>query len=223
MKPKQELTVDEPGYKCREDPAVTEARHKRRQANREKKLAKLRYRNELDLLGPRKVKDPWNPFSTKVARAKVLLASGLDKSKVARACNLDWQTVAKVARGEYDPMIPPGLIEQMQASESSKLTMAVAKCVDEILENPTKIAGASLQQLGTTAAILIDKRELLDGRPTARTEYLFKMGDEEIEGEMVKAYQELRQRLASKGHTIDVTGASEAEIVPDQAEAQPGT
>jgi len=197
---------------------VVAKRKKKASARKRNRTKRVNRRDSpLDIV-PRRTKDPWNPMSRKVAMAKVKLVSGLSQAKVARLVGLDPGTVSRIAKGHYDPMIPPGLIEQFQAAESSKLTMAVAMCVDEILENPAKVAAASLQQLGTTAAILIDKRELLDGRPTARTEYLFKMGDEEIDGEMLKAYHELRQRLAGKG-AIDVTDAVDGELVPAQAEA----
>lgn len=208
----------ETGYRCLKE--ASEIRRERRKAAKRKRRAKDRQRGKLELDKKRPVKDPWNPFSLRVARAKVLLESGLSAKKVALATNLHERTVAKVKRGDYDPNIPIALIEQCRATETTKIQLAKTHILDSILEDPRVIEDANLVQRTTAFGILTDKLELLEGRPTSRVDHLQSLSDSEIVEEMRRTYLELQQRLASVG-AIDITGATDGELVPAPALGAP--
>lgn len=162
-------------------------------------------------------KDPWNPFSHRVARAKVLLEQGFSLRKVSEETGLAQGTVQRVKRGEYDPGLPVALLDKMRASESGKLTLIRGRILDEILESDV-IENANLVQLATGFGILTDKQELLEGRPTARVDHLLTMPDDQLEQERDRTLRELLQRAQLRGMPLNVT---EAEISPPGDEALP--
>lgn len=154
---------------------------------------------------PKRRKVASNPFSLAVARAKVLLDRGETRAAVRRATWLDDKTIKKIQNGELLNDLPVAALEMAKATEDGKLTLGAALCLDEIIENPRKLREATLQQLGTTAAILLDKREVLAGRPTSRVEHLHNLSETQLKDAMRDTYLELGARLKAQG--IDVEDA----------------
>ena len=196
------------------NPAADEvARWKRADQKAEQRAKEKMARTGSALDIRRRTKDPWNPFSLNIARAKVMLEQGKSVRSIHLATGLDEGTVRKVRAGTYDAHIPAAFLEQCRASEPAKLTMVAAKIVDSILEDPSVIEGASLQQRMTAAAIAIDKRELLEGRPTSRIDHLTNLPDEALQREMVETFEALRKRLTARGYDQTEEQYEDAETV----------
>lgn len=205
-------------YGASPDPAEVTRYRKilaKREARKREKM--LRTGSKLDV--PKRRKVTANPFSFAVARAKVLLDRGESVAAIRRATWLDEGTIRKIREGKYVSDLPVAALELAKATEDSKLTIGAHLCLDEIIENPSKLRDATVQQLGTTMAILLDKRELLAGRPTSRAEHLHNLSEDQLDDAMLEASRELVARLKARG--VDV---SEAEYsVVDSGGTQQGT
>lgn len=145
-----------------------------------------------------------------MAKAKALLEAGASYRKVAAETGLSDWTITRLKRGVYDNKIPASYLEQARASLSSKLTLVASLALDEIVENPDKLRQASAKDLMTTAAIAIDKQELLEGRPTARVDHLVNLSEEELDAEIRQKAIELAKVARRRGHQIDITQYEDA-------------
>jgi len=196
-----------PAYRCLPDPKEVE-REARKRAQRADIEAKRRARLEERARRP----NPFNPFPIKLAVAQAALERGETAQKAADLADLSKATITKLRAGGYAGMIPLGLVDRLKAAESSKLTLAAGLILDEIVDNPEKLREATLVQLATALDKVIDKRELIDGRPTSRTDVLINASDREIEEKLVALHASLRQRLAERG-LIDAE-CTDAETTP---------
>jgi len=149
----------------------------------------------------------WNPFSLKITRAKILFERGESIRKVAAACEIAAATAAKVLAGVYDQRIPVGALAKMRATESAKLTTVVALVLDEMIENPDKIRNANMAQLASAMDAGIKNRELLDGRPTSRSDHLISMSDEQLGDALAKELEVLIALARKRGDQTDISTA----------------
>jgi len=106
-----------------------------------------------------------NVHETRKALAKVYLDQGLTYREIRRKTGLAPATISAIKKGES--RVLTSLAEALKKVEGEKLTLGIHAILDGTI-TPEKIEKASLQQGVTSAAILIDKRELLAGRATVR-------------------------------------------------------
>jgi len=107
-----------------------------------------------------------NPYAVqeiKKAHVRILLDQGKTYNEINQITGCAPATISAIKKGHGD--INYDMAEALKRSEVSRLTVGVAQILDGTLTDE-KIASASLQQGVTSAAILIDKRELLSGKPT---------------------------------------------------------
>ena len=106
-----------------------------------------------------------NVHEIRKALAKVYLDQGLTYREIRRKTGLAPATISATRKGES--RVLTSLAEALKKVEEEKLTLGIHAIMDGTI-TPEKIEKASLQQGVTSAAILIDKRELLAGRATVR-------------------------------------------------------
>lgn len=117
-------------------------------------------------------------LTEKKARAIVLLELGCQQKDVAEAVGLSLNTIKKCKQGKY--VVPVEMVDALRNQEDMKLTMVAHRMVDSLIDMDEKtLAKATLPQRMTAAAIAIDKRELLSGRPTHR--YEVQMSDPDLD------------------------------------------
>ena len=127
----------------------------------------------------------YQPYLARHAYAKILLDQGCTYREIQRLTGTSPPTIARIKRGE---LIPNRLMtDALQRAEESKLTGAIHAILDGSI-TAEKIEAASLQQGVTSAAILVDKRELLAGRATARVGQ--ELTDEAIEARLATLRQQ---------------------------------
>ena len=124
------------------------------------------------------------PYPLKYARAKVMLDNGASYSEVHASTGLAPATIAKVKRGEME--IDHCIAETLKKTEGVQLTHLIHGTLNSITGED--VQKASFLQKVTGAGILIDKRELLEGRPTQRTAFAGQK-DEALDAE-IQALQE---------------------------------
>ena len=124
------------------------------------------------------------PYPLKYARAKVMLDNGASYSEVHASTGLAPATIAKVKRGEME--IDHCIAETLKKTEGVQLTHLIHGTLNSITGED--VQKASFLQKVTGAGILIDKRELLEGRPTQRTAFADRK-DEALDAE-IQALQE---------------------------------
>lgn len=103
------------------------------------------------------------PYSLKYVQAKSMLDAGKTYNQVTVVTGLSSRTIAKISKGEIE--ISPSWIKPLKSVESVKLSSLIHSILDSI--TPDDIARAPMYQRVTSAAILIDKRRLIDGESTA--------------------------------------------------------
>jgi hypothetical protein len=96
-------------------------------------------------------------------QAKTLLDEGKTYAQVTAATGLSSKTIAAIVSGRIE--ISPSWITSVKKFESQKLTVLAHQFLDAI--TPEKISACSVPQLVTSAAIVIDKRRLIDGESTS--------------------------------------------------------
>ena|SRR3990167_8785525 len=126
------------------------------------------------------------PYPLKYAKAKVLLESGASYSQVRAATGLAPATIARVKRDELD--INQSIADVLKKTEGVQLTHLIHGTLDAITAEDIK--KASLLQKTTAVCQMIDKRELLEGRPTQRTAFVGKQ-DNELEAEITALQDKL--------------------------------
>lgn len=100
---------------------------------------------------------------TKKALVRVLLDRGESWDRIVKQSGCSRQTISAIKKGETE--VSQDLCAALKKTESDKLTLAIHSILDGTI-TPENIAAASLQQGVTSAAILIEKRGLIEGRPT---------------------------------------------------------
>ena len=92
-----------------------------------------------------------------------MLDAGKTYEQIHGATGLSSATIAKVSKGEIE--ISPSWLKPVKSVESAKLTGLIHTILDSITLDD--ISRAPVYQRVTSAAILIDKRRLIDGESTA--------------------------------------------------------
>ena len=103
--------------------------------------------------------------ATRKALASILIEQGATYREIREKTGLNPNSIARLKRGEMEYSKP--LADMLRKREVDKLTLGIHSILDGTI-TPEKIEKASLQQGVTSAAILIEKRELLSGRATVR-------------------------------------------------------
>ena len=102
------------------------------------------------------------PYHLKFIQAKAMLDGGKSYDEVRTVTGLSTTTIAKVSKGEIE--LSPSWLKPIKSIESQKLTILIHQILDAI--TPEKLQASSATQLTTSAAILLDKRRLIDGETT---------------------------------------------------------
>lgn len=106
-----------------------------------------------------------NPHAIRKAVASIMLEQGCTYDEIVEKTGVSKSTISWIKKGETE--INQDLVARLKKSELDKLTYGIHSILDGTLTQD-KIDKASLQQGVTSAAILIEKRELLSGRATVR-------------------------------------------------------
>lgn len=111
----------------------------------------------------------------KIARTKARLVSNAGYVKpTAEAEDLAQETVRRWEAGDIPKHIDPAKLEQMYAEEAKELSNKLSRLATSALDRAAEVMGdlKSAKDAAITAAIAIDKAQLLRGKPTERTEVL---------------------------------------------------
>jgi len=144
------------------------------------------------------------------AKAKVMLELGKTYDEIQSATGLCRESIHRVRTGEKQ--IEEGLQVAMRKMEANKFTLLLHEITDSI--DGRTIEKASLLQRVVSVGTLLDKRELLEGRPTQRTAFAGQK-DEALDAEI----QALQEKLGAweQGKVINaVTLPVEIESVDGQ-------
>ena len=150
-----------------------------------------------------------NPMTTKKALAIAMRENGHTWTQIQAATGMSRSTLTILFR---DPMaaVPLEMVNALRQVEDAKLTAVAHAALDQLLDDPTKMEKATAQQLVTTAAISIDKRELLAGRETARIETT--LSDDQIHDELRRLRTELDTLGGEAAISAEFTDVEEAEV-----------
>jgi hypothetical protein len=154
------------------------------------------------------------PYPLKYARAKVMLDRGASYSEVRAATGLAPSTIAKVKKGEKD--IDQTIADVLKKEEGAKLTHLIHGTLDAISAEDVK--KASLLQKVTSAAIMIEKRNLVEGKATQINGFA-SVNDDDINREI----EELESKLSQweEGKIVNTSTLSgESESVDSQQDAK---
>lgn len=108
------------------------------------------------------------PYSLRFARAKAMLDAGATYNDITAAVGLSSATIAKISKGEI--MVNDFVAETMRKVEVNKLTLFGHRILDSIDGEVIKKAPLAARMMAY--GISVDKRELLAGRPTQRSEFV---------------------------------------------------
>ena len=102
------------------------------------------------------------PYHMKYIQAKAMLDDGKTYEQIHAVTGLAKGTISKVVKGEIE--LAPSWMNAVKKAESQKLTVLIHQILDSITVED--IQKAPMYQRTTSAAILIDKRRLIDGETT---------------------------------------------------------
>ena len=142
----------------------------------------------------------------KATALATLQANGGNVSRTASLLNLPRKTLESWSKGlgmKAAP-IPEGLIEQKASELADNLDKVAALLVNE-MNNPEKIAKASLQDVGIALGIAIDKRNLLRHLPTSISERVEVNRRSQYESAVTRFIAECKKRGAE--FEVDRTGS----------------
>ncbi len=146
------------------------------------------------------------PYSIKFAQCKIMLEDGHSYEQIRAKTGLSLPTIASVKRGEKE--VDDRLIKTLRQGECDKLTVQTHRILDAISDED--IEQAKLGTKVTSAAILIDKRAIIEGKALPRSAHA---DYEDIY--IIDKMREINERLAKLGPIYD------AEIVPQTPATQP--
>ena len=111
-------------------------------------------------------------------------------AEVAKACKVQERTLSRWFNGEQNP--PP---DQMVSEKRADLKEMLRAEIDAaLLAMPGARADASYRDMGTVAAILIDKLQLLENKPTERIEHIESLTPEQRTNRIVELLESARAR-----------------------------
>lgn len=121
----------------------------------------------IHLRGGRAPRIESDALTIKKAKALAMLRADESYETIIAATGLSSGTVSKLKKGEH--FVSEAMIMALMGEEEKKLTLVQHRLVDSILEAPEEeLDKMPVSQRMIAAAIAIDKRELLAGRPTQR-------------------------------------------------------
>jgi hypothetical protein len=136
---------------------------------------------------------------------KALLETGKSERHTARLSGVSRETVRAVKEAKN---LDPQAVDRIKKGLSAKFYDVADRSLDHITDD--KLKGAQPSQLIMTAGIATDKARLIEGKATARTEYV-DASDKEIEDEIARLEGELTQWR--NGDVVNA-GLEEAQATP---------
>ncbi len=135
-------------------------------------------------------RDLFADMTLRRATALAMLESGETSETILEATGLTKTQLARVRNGTVE--VPRDVVERLKDAEGRKLTLVTHRLLDTILEaSEDELKKIPLNQRMIALGISIDKRELLEGRPTSRTETIRTAQDEVLEEELRQLQREL--------------------------------
>jgi len=129
------------------------------------------------------------PYPLRYMTAKALLESGHTYDEVCLITGLSRQLVADVATGRKQVNL--NVVEAMKKAEARGVTKLINRTMETIDNEWGRLTKkASFSQMTVGLGILVDKRELLEGRPTQRSEFVGK-SDEALDARMAELQAQL--------------------------------
>lgn len=119
--------------------------------------------------------------------------SGWTRDEAAEHLNCSRSTIDRLMQDKKG--LPEKLIRHIEAGEDAKMTLVIAKCLDEIIENPDKLEDASLRDIATTLGIINQNRQLIRGEPTSIQDVTVRSAST-IAAELKKRRERLNQAIA---------------------------
>lgn len=147
-----------------------------------------------------KKKKPWNttghnqktnaipdfPYSMRFAFAKALMDKGVTGEEIKSLTGLCNESLRRIKNGIIK--VNDTVVEKLRTKEVDKLTWTLHQVLDSVSEEDMEKAGLSQKMVAT--GILIDKRALLEGKPTVRVEFS-SQNDLELESKIKEKEAEL--------------------------------
>lgn len=137
---------------------------------------------------------------------KALLESGHSERSTAKLSGVSRETVRAVQRAKN---LDPQQVDRIKAGLAGKLYDTADRSIDSITDE--KLQRSTAVQAMTTAAIAIDKARLIEGKATARTEYV-DASDKEIADEIGRLEGELAKW--ERGEIVNAEGIEEEDTTP---------
>jgi len=143
-------------------------------------------------------------YDIRLARAKIMADQGKTYNQIVNATGLARHTISLIIKGVKKPL--DSALELVRNNEADKLTLMAHRILDGVSDEDIKKAG--LSQKVTSAAILFDKRQMLEGKPTAIVDM----------GSTVEAIQ--RELLELQAHKAKLQRVVDATVVDNVVEDQ---
>jgi hypothetical protein len=145
-----------------------------------------------------------------------MIRQGRTYDEIQAVTGLSRDTITRCKKGDY--YIPEAMVNAFKKAESEKFTMLAHRIIDSVnMMSMEELKKIPLNQRMIAAGIAVDKRNLIDGLPTQRVQFLD--GDQDIKA-LDDEIQRLEKLLDDK--TVDVTD-DETPIAFDDGDPGPGS
>jgi len=131
-----------------------------------------------------------------------MLEQGKTYTEINRETGLSRATIAAVSKHRTN--VDEALASSLKSQESSDLTLRISTVLNSGFED-AKLAAMSTRDACVSAGILIDKRELLEGKPTARVDVsALDQDTAKLEAQLAALNSQLAALTGPQPLTIDV-------------------
>lgn len=137
---------------------------------------------------------------------RALLETGKSERSTAKLSGVSRETVRAVKEARN---LDPQAVDRIKRGLAGKFYDVTDRSLDHITNE--KLKSSSSVQLATTAAIALDKARLIEGKATARTEYV-DASDKEINDEITRLEGELGRW--ERGEVVNAEGSEEEGTTP---------
>lgn len=138
---------------------------------------------------------------------RALVESGFSRAEIARRDHVSNNTIAAIEKSDrFDPQRVERIKQGLSAHFYDRVNSALETITQEKLDKSTAL------QLMTVAAIGTDKARLIEGKATARTEYV-DASDQAIDDEIARLEGELTQW--KDGQIVNAQGLEEVGTTPE--------
>jgi hypothetical protein len=142
---------------------------------------------------------------------KALVESGTSERKAAKLSGVSRETVRAVKESKN---LDPEAVDRIKKGLAAKFYSVADRSIDNITDEKLKHAQPS--QLIMTAGIATDKARLIEGKATARTEYV-DASDKEINDEIERLEGELGKW--ERGEVVNGEGIEDEHATPERQSA----